>query len=298
VTVGGVQTEIAAVTVNTAPGAPGFELIGDCNFGGGDNTCGQTGWRTASVNLAAYAGQTVTIELLFTVTDVGDSIYDTRALVDNVRFSTIWLDVKTLVGVSTQGLASVSDRVERDVRHMNEILSQAGLNARIRSNVAVSNNALLTVSQSSPHSANPGPCSVVNGVDGVPLTNLHLEPEEVTLMNFQKSAVATDVNVYYVQASSVGGNIRGWSANPGDFCQEVSIATNLNWGALVTDTSTQTSLTHELGHALITAISASGLIHTCASADGTCFTISGAPVTAIVTPLQSQAINTSIILSP
>jgi hypothetical protein len=293
---GSAQTEIASVTVDGA-NQLGFILIGDCNFPGGDNTCAHTGWRTASVNLAQYAGQTVTIELLFSVTDVGDNIFDTRVLVDNIRFSTLYLDIKAISGAGNGGLPTVADRIQKDVRHATEILSQAGVNVQLRNITTVSNNALLDITQAYPHSANPAVCTVVNGVDGVPLTNLHLEPEEVTLMNTQRSGTTTDVNVYYVVSSSVSG-ARGWTANPGDFCQEVNIGTNTNWGALITDIALTSTLAHELGHALVTAISNSALLHNCVSAEGTCFTISGAPDTAIVTTDQSVAVNGATIKQP
>ena len=55
------------------------------NFEGGDSTCYQTGWKTVSLDLSAYEGQNITIR--FTVRDVGDSAYDTAALIDNVAIN-------------------------------------------------------------------------------------------------------------------------------------------------------------------------------------------------------------------
>jgi hypothetical protein len=303
---GGAQTVEEEVTVDSA--STSFTVIGDCGFEGGDATCGATGWRTASVNLSAYAGQTVTIELLFTVTDLGDDIYDTRVLVDNIRFSTIWVDVKVIDGAATQGLPSVAARVERDVAQMNKVLSQAGLNVRIRGIQNFANQSLQEITVQAPHPlGNPPNCTdaggnVLLGADGVALTNRQMTAEEITLMDQRRSGTLagapgsqpTDVNLYYVQSTSVAA--RGWSANVGDFCQQVSIVANTNWGSLVTDQGTTQTLTHELGHILIKAITDSTLVHACSNAAGTCFTEANAPATAIVTPTQSQAVNTSTIL--
>ncbi len=55
------------------------------NFAGGDSTTFMTGWQTATVNVAAYAGTGTPIVLKFTVGDVGDSDYDTAVLIDGVR---------------------------------------------------------------------------------------------------------------------------------------------------------------------------------------------------------------------
>src|SRR2546430_14244534 len=121
------QTTFAQVSVNQSGG---FTLIGDCFFPGGDDTCGQTGWRTGSVNLSAFAGTTtpITVELLFSADDRGDNIYDTHVLVDNIRVATWWVDAKIISGAA----ADVA-RVQNEVRGANEILSQAGLNIRLRS---------------------------------------------------------------------------------------------------------------------------------------------------------------------
>jgi hypothetical protein len=299
----GDAVDVALVRVNDAFAAPGFQVIGDCGFPEGDDTCGETGWTTVAADLSAFAGASVTVQLLFDVTDFGDSIFTTAVLIDNIRFSTVFLDTKVIDGASAQGLASVAARLERDVIQANEILSQAGINVRVRGVQTHTDAALLTITQKAPHDLNsPSYCTsggtIVTGVDGVNLTNRHLEPEEVTLMTLRRSGTADgapggtaqDVNLYYVGMSSVGG-VNGWSANPGDFCQEVSITANMNWGSLLTDSATTRTLTHELGHHLILAISDSVQIHQCGSAEGTCFTVPNAPATAIVTADQSRIIN-------
>lgn len=288
---GGTQTTEEEVMVDTAP----FTVIGNCGFEGGDDTCGATGWRTALVDLSAYAGQAVTIELLFTVTDLGDDIFDTRVLVDNIRFSTIWLDVKVIAGASAQNLGSVAARVERDVVQMNKVLSQAGLNARIRGIQTITNADLQQITVQAPHTLGSPPNCTANGnvllgADGVALTNRLMTDEENLLMRTGRGADADDVNVYYTVSTSVAA--RGWSANVGDFCQDVkTAAAEANWGSLITDAGTTRTLTHELGHILIRAITDSTLVHACSNAAGTCFTEANAPDTAIVTPTQSQAVN-------
>ena len=43
-----------------------------------------TGWQSKEVDVTSLAGQSG--ELIFSAGDVGDSIYDTAILIDNVRF--------------------------------------------------------------------------------------------------------------------------------------------------------------------------------------------------------------------
>ena len=43
-----------------------------------------TDWQDAAINLSKYGGKTVVLE--FEARDVGDSIYDSAALLDDVRF--------------------------------------------------------------------------------------------------------------------------------------------------------------------------------------------------------------------
>jgi len=124
------QMTFARVSVNQSGG---FTLIGNCFFPGGDITCGQTGWREGSVDLSAFAGTNtyITIELLFSAIDAGDNAFDTHVLIDNMRFSTVWIDAKLLRGPTIAANADLS-RVQNEVRQANEILSQAGVNVQIR----------------------------------------------------------------------------------------------------------------------------------------------------------------------
>lgn len=52
------------------------------DFIDGDNTAFQTGWKTAEIDVSAYRGQIIT--LCFVIYDVGDEIFDSACLIDNV----------------------------------------------------------------------------------------------------------------------------------------------------------------------------------------------------------------------
>lgn len=75
-------TIIAQESVNTSTWLP----IGGIDFAGGDNTTFHTGFKTISVDLTPFRGQIV--ELAIQTFDVGDSIYDTAALVDAIEITT------------------------------------------------------------------------------------------------------------------------------------------------------------------------------------------------------------------
>ena len=60
--------------------------VNGVDFDGGDtDDCYHTGWKTVSFDLSAYVGQSVTLK--FVVTDVGDSAFDTAAIIDNVAIN-------------------------------------------------------------------------------------------------------------------------------------------------------------------------------------------------------------------
>lgn len=133
------------------------DAIFNCGFLGGDGTCGKipfvkgnrnatvSKWATASIDLSKYAGQSITLDLTFTTTDKGDDVYDTQVLLDNIRFNTVFLDVNAVQGVlpgSRSDCTSPLSCVQNDLFGFdnagtrrygaNEILSQAGLNLRLR----------------------------------------------------------------------------------------------------------------------------------------------------------------------
>ena len=52
------------------------------DFAGGDETVFQTGWKTAEIDISAYRNEIITLS--FIIYDVGDTAYDSAALIDNV----------------------------------------------------------------------------------------------------------------------------------------------------------------------------------------------------------------------
>jgi hypothetical protein len=57
-------------------------IVFDQQPGEGDAGVYTTGWRSLAVEIAAHAGETVTLHLA--VTDIGDSLYDTAVLLDGI----------------------------------------------------------------------------------------------------------------------------------------------------------------------------------------------------------------------
>lgn len=56
--------------------------INSIDFSGGDSTVFQTDWKSATIDVSAYRGEKITLN--FIVRDLGDSIYDSACLIDNV----------------------------------------------------------------------------------------------------------------------------------------------------------------------------------------------------------------------
>lgn len=79
----GNEIELAYETVNTSSwtAISGSQSDGGM-FDGGDETAFHTGWKSINHQITSLAGQTVTLK--FRVWDVGDSVYDTAALIDNI----------------------------------------------------------------------------------------------------------------------------------------------------------------------------------------------------------------------
>ncbi len=76
------QNETVQIAKNNINNAKWVSVTG-INFDDGDETTYQTAWQNISFDISKYAGEIVRIE--FIVYDVGDSIYDTATLVDNIR---------------------------------------------------------------------------------------------------------------------------------------------------------------------------------------------------------------------
>lgn len=140
--------------------------IFNCGFSGGDSTCGKipfvvgadanqarrdtiNKWATADIDLSAYAGQNITLELVFTASDKGDDVYNTYVLLDNLRFNTVFLHVNDVNNALPGNRANLDfcntplECVQHDLYHFvdkdnvrhygaNEILSLAGVNLRLQ----------------------------------------------------------------------------------------------------------------------------------------------------------------------
>ena len=66
-------------TINTSV----WNYLGGDYFSGGDSTTYHTGWKVKDIDVSAYRGQSITLKLR--VYDVGDSAYDSAALIDNIE---------------------------------------------------------------------------------------------------------------------------------------------------------------------------------------------------------------------
>ncbi len=80
----GNESVLAYETVNgsTWTGITGSQSDGGM-FDGGDHTAFHTGWKHITHDISSLRGQTVSLK--FRVWDVGDSVYDTAALLDNIH---------------------------------------------------------------------------------------------------------------------------------------------------------------------------------------------------------------------
>lgn len=72
-----------AVVVKESINESAWQPIYNINFEGGDDTTYETGWKVVEVDVSGLAGQVINLE--FQVYDMGDSIYDTAVLIDNVH---------------------------------------------------------------------------------------------------------------------------------------------------------------------------------------------------------------------
>jgi hypothetical protein len=260
-------------------GAQNVSLIGNCNFPGGDNTCGQTGWLEGSVDVSAYSGTgtPIQVDLLFSAVDAGDDIYDTHVLVDNVRFSTVWIDAKVLQGPTVGANANLT-RIQNEVRAANEILSQAGINVQVRNvQTAATSDALVDTDIT----WTTGAACAGGGVNGL------LTAEEIAVLGLARSATPTDVNVYYVRSGTGLAGVGGFALGPDDFCAAINILTNS--GTFQMDIGTGGNvLAHELGHLLISPQTAGNTLEHSAPAGNF---LSTTPALGVVNRNQSAVIN-------
>lgn len=270
------EVTFAQTSVNSARNVG---LIGDCNFPGGDTTCGQTGWLEGNVNLSAFAGTAVPIQLdlIFSTVDAGDNIYDTHVLVDNMRFSTVFIDAKILQGPTISANANAA-RVRTEILGANEILSQAGVNLQL-SNVQTVATTDALVDTDITWTVGPG-CGggLVNGI---------LTAEETAVLALARSATATDINVYYVRSGTGLPGVGGFALGPDDFCAAINIL--VNSGTFQMDIGGGGNiLAHELGHLLISPQTAGNVLEHSAAAGNF---LSTTPALGVVNRPQSANIN-------
>jgi len=100
--------EIAFNSVNTAV----WQSVSGIDFPGGDSTCGQTGWITESIDVSQWAGTDDTLTL--TVHDVGDTIYDTVVLIDDIELIS---SLPTLSILPNVLLSITSESYSEDAAH-------------------------------------------------------------------------------------------------------------------------------------------------------------------------------------
>ena len=60
-----------------------WKEVSGIDFDGGDHTTYHTGWKTFSYDVTNLKNRLVTLQ--FIVYDVGDSMYDTATLIDNIK---------------------------------------------------------------------------------------------------------------------------------------------------------------------------------------------------------------------
>jgi len=84
----GTKVELLRNSINTATWKDSAsEQLTSINFPGGDNTTYQTGWNFCDIDLSDLGINPLTIDsIVFAVTDVGDSAFDTVVLIDDVEF--------------------------------------------------------------------------------------------------------------------------------------------------------------------------------------------------------------------
>jgi len=263
-----------------------FVLAGDCAAGGAAS-CGRTGWRTAQIDLSRFAGVTTptVVDLVLAVSDRGDSLFDTFVLVDNIRFGTVWVDAKII-----EGAAADLERVESEVRQSTEVLSQAGLNVRLRRVLLLDDPANLTDVDTTWAPGN-SPCPNPMQIDG------RLTTEEAQAMRLARSAVPSDVNVYYVRSSTrffsgvartVG--LAGYAIGADEFCNQVTLTGNAGVFQMDFALGRLGVLPHEIGHVIIGADPYSSTLEHNVDASNLMVS-SGVQANAVVNRHQSANIN-------
>ena len=199
-------------------------------------------------------------------------------LLDNIRFSTVFVDVKVLQGSMTDLSTDAArfERVRQMVRDTNEILAQVGVNVRIRrlmTNAAAVDERGESLTHPCPEALNQP--SLLNLPIGAPPA-VHRSVQDV--LGLCRSSVSTDVNLYFVNSFTDGffGATNGIAVGPDDYTLTGTpgaglIIRNINTmiindpeGNPLTGLTLSTAranrkrevLAHELGHLLIGGVEA------------------------------------------
>ncbi len=136
--------------------------------------------------------------LSFSVSNTADNLRLSSFVLDNIRFNTIWLDVKIM-----EGSGADEARVRQNARDANEILAQTGLNIRIRNIQTIADPGGLLDTDVS---------LIPSGPQFLPTT------EEQALLSLARSDTDTDINVYYVRSlEGLSADAWGIAIGPDDY---------------------------------------------------------------------------------
>lgn len=207
---------------------------------------GQLGWRTGDIDVSGFsAGELLTLR--FTASNQGTT--QSAVLIDNIRFETVFLDVKLLTGSGT-----TENDVRTQVRNANEILAQAGYNVRLRNVRPIS---VLEKDCVGSNDELPSFANLTDTLDAPSRTNEMIQ----LLCQFRTSSPAaptdnTDVHVYYIPAFS-DPTLHGLAVTSDDY----NGVDNTSRGIIIKNITALTdlmreTLAHELGHLLIRGASA------------------------------------------
>ena len=309
------DSQVAKVEVNDFPTGPpvGYTLIGDCFPNAlfeGDDTCGQiigdpgnpAGWRTATVDLSnvATVGTPVNVDLVFTVSDAGDNIYDTHVLIDNIRFGTVWVDAKVLAGATSSAV-----RLANDIRSANDVLSQAGLIVRARNNGQLTaiqdplpgtTTTVADILDTDVSYAEIVPANCTTNTNGAQLDATPQDDETQLTRLFR--GLSSDINAYYarnaIRRFPDTKHLIGYTVGPDEFCNHITIADSS--GIILFDESALDIhagvFPHEMGHLLIAPDNARDSVNEHGTTDSRNFMWgTNTPVNGVMTREQSFHIN-------
>lgn len=226
-----------------------YPSVSRCPLTRGDDTCVPMGWRTATLETSAFAMREVPVPvtLTFVLSTLRQASGVTHALIDNVRFGTIWVDAKILEGSNAD-----VDRAQAEVRQATRVLSQAGLNVRLRRVRTIRDPGSL-LDPDINWNLGEVSCRETSQQPG------RLTAEENHVLKLARSTVSSDINVYYVRAGrrTIDGvpntvvPLAGYALGPDEYCHDVTADTNA--GVFMMDLAARRSgvLAHEIGHLLL-----------------------------------------------